>query len=113
MFGYEEHEIGNTLDEWDRRVHPDDKEQCYADLKRHLSGETPFYENEHRVLCKDGTYKWILDRGKIIERTEDGKPLRVIGTRSSSQNANGQKRRYERVKNGSERCSRDTTPSCS
>jgi PAS domain S-box-containing protein len=82
MFGYEEHEIGNTLDEWDRRVHPDDKEQCYADLKRHLSGETPFYENEHRVLCKDGTYKWILDRGKIIERTEDGKPLRVIGTHS-------------------------------
>ena len=82
MLGYEEHEIGNTLDEWDKRVHPDDKEQCYLALNRHLSGEAPFYENEHRVLCKDGTYKWILDRGKIRERTEDGKPLRVIGTHS-------------------------------
>jgi PAS domain S-box-containing protein len=80
MLGYEEHEIGNTLDEWDGRVHPDDKAQCYADLKRHLSGETPFYENQHRMQCKDGTYKWILDRGKVTEWSEEGKPLRVLGT---------------------------------
>ena len=82
MLGYEEHEIGNTLDEWDKRVHPDDKDQCYLDLKRHLDRETPFYENEHRVLCKDGSWKWILDRGKATEWTDDGKPLRVIGTHS-------------------------------
>ncbi|MCX5861822.1 MAG: PAS domain S-box protein [Deltaproteobacteria bacterium] len=80
MLGYEEHEIGNTLDEWDKRVHTDDKESCYGDLERHFSGETPFYENEHRVLCKDGNYKWILDRGKVMEWMDDGKPLRVIGT---------------------------------
>ena len=80
MLGYEEHEIGTTLDEWDKRVHPDDKESCYADLERHFSGETPFYQNEHRVLCKDGNYKWILDRGKVMELMDDGKPLRVIGT---------------------------------
>jgi len=80
MLGFEEHEIGTTLDEWDKRVHPDDKEHCYADLERHFSGEAPFYENEHRLLCKDGTYKWILDRGKVFGRGDDGKPLRVIGT---------------------------------
>jgi PAS domain S-box-containing protein len=93
MLGYEEDEIGNTLDEWDKRVHPEDKEQCYADLHEHLSGEKRVYQNEHRVLCKDGTYKWILDRGKVIESADDGKPLRVIGThtditdRKQAQNA--------------------------
>ena len=80
MFGYADDEIGHTLDEWDSRIHPDDKPQCYADLARHFAGETPIYQNEHRVLCKDGTYQWILDRGKVIEWTEDGKPRRVIGT---------------------------------
>ena len=82
MLGYREHEIGTTLDEWEKRLHPDDSERCYADLKRHFVGETPFYENEHRVLCKDGSYKWILDRGKVIEWADDGKPLRVVGTHS-------------------------------
>ncbi len=80
MIGYEEHEIGNTLEEWDKRVHPEDKARVYEDIHRHFSGETPVYVNEHRILCKDGTYKWILDRGKVISWTEDGKPLRVVGT---------------------------------
>ena len=80
MLGYEEHEIGNTLDEWDKRVHPDDREKCYEELEKHFSAQVPFYENQHRMLCKDGTYKWILDRGKVTEWSEDGKPLRVIGT---------------------------------
>ena len=80
MLGYEDYEISNTLEEWDSRVHPDDKEQCYADLNRHLSGQTPVYKNEHRVRCKDGSYKWILDRGKVIEWDQEGNPLRVVGT---------------------------------
>ncbi len=80
MLGYSENEISNTLEEWDKRVHPDDKRQCYLDLNRHLNGETPFYENEHRLLCKDGSYKWILDRGKVMSWSEENKALRVIGT---------------------------------
>lgn len=80
MLGYADHEISNHLDEWDSRVHPYDKSQCYADLNRHLLGETPIYHNEHRMRCKDGSYKWILDRGQVVERTAEGKPLRVIGT---------------------------------
>jgi PAS domain S-box-containing protein len=82
MLGFENHEIGDTLDEWDSRVHPDDREFVYAALNRHLAGETPVYISEHRVRCKDGSYNWILDRGKVIERSPDGKPLRAIGTHS-------------------------------
>ena len=82
MLGYAEEEISDKVSEWDARVHPDDKDAVYADLEAHLRGETPFYENEHRMLCKDGSYKWILDRGKVMSWTEDGKPLRVAGTHS-------------------------------
>lgn len=80
LVGYEDHEIGDNLEEWSKRVHPEDIKQCNADLSKHMRGETPLYLNEHRLLCKDGKYKWILDRGKVIERDSDGKPLRIIGT---------------------------------
>lgn len=80
MLGYAEEDIRTELSEWDSRVHPDDKDAVYADLNAHLNGETAFYENEHRMLCKDGSYKWILDRGKVVSWTENGEPLRVTGT---------------------------------
>jgi diguanylate cyclase (GGDEF)-like protein/PAS domain S-box-containing protein len=80
MLGYAEHEIVDSLEEWDKRVHPDDKARAYADIEKHLKGETPYYQNEHRLLCKDGTYKWILDRGMIVARDPAGKPTRMIGT---------------------------------
>lgn len=80
MLGFEDNEIGNSLEEWDMRVHPEDKERVYAEIEKHFKGEAQVYISEHRVKCKDGTYKWVLDRGKVITRTEDGKPLRVVGT---------------------------------
>ncbi len=82
MIGYEDHEMPNKLEEWDKRVHPDDKENAYADINRHRRGETDEYINEHRMRCKDGSYKWILDRGKIISFTKDNQPARMIGTHS-------------------------------
>lgn len=95
MLGYNEREIGDNLNEWIDRVHPDDIEKCYEDLERHYKGETQIYSNEHRLLCKDGQYKWILDRGKVIEWGDDGKPLRVIGTHSD---ISAQKERENLVK---------------
>lgn len=80
MLGYEDDELSNRLDEWEKRVHPDDMTQVQKDLQAHLNGEKEIYLNEHRVLTKDGSYKWILDRGKIIERDEKGNAYRIIGT---------------------------------
>ncbi len=80
MLGFQDHEISNRIDEWSKRVHPDDKDRVTAEIEKHFSGKTPFYVCEHRVLCKDGAYKWMLDRGKIVSWTEDGKPLRMVGT---------------------------------
>ena len=80
VIGYEPHEITDSFQEWKIRVHPDDLPGCYEDLSRHFNGETPIYYKEFRMLCKDGTYKWILARGKVIEWTKEHKPLRVLGT---------------------------------
>ncbi|MAZ93611.1 MAG: hypothetical protein CMF58_04270 [Lentimicrobiaceae bacterium] len=80
MLGHQENEIGTTLDEWKKRVHPDDIEECYKNLNKHLKGDTELYFNEHRMLHKNGHYIWILDRGKAITRDKNGKPTRVIGT---------------------------------
>lgn len=80
MLGYEEEEIGNDLSEWESRIHPADRDECLRRLEQHLSGETDEYVSEHRLRCRDGAYKWILDRGRVMERDDDGAPLRVIGT---------------------------------
>lgn len=80
MLGYDDHEIGDTLEEWENLVHPEDKPFVLKEINRHFAGETSSYKSEHRIKCKDGSFKWILDRGKIMGRTEDGRPLRIIGT---------------------------------
>ena len=82
MLGFAQDEIGGGLDEWSKRVHPDDLAKVMADVQAHLDGTTPLYVNEHRVSCKDRSYKWILDRGLVVQRDASGKPLRMIGTHS-------------------------------
>jgi PAS domain S-box-containing protein len=98
MLGYEEDEIGNSLDEWSKRVHPEDRPKAMADLQAHLDATTPLYVNEHRIGCKDRSWKWILDRGVVLSRDASGKPLRVIGTQrdiTARRNADEELRKSE------------------
>jgi PAS domain S-box-containing protein len=69
-----------TLNAWDQRIHPDDRKRVHEEIRRYFRGQTPHYESEHRVLAADGSILWVLDRGKIVGWTADGKPLRVVGT---------------------------------
>ncbi|MBD1393886.1 PAS domain S-box protein [Mucilaginibacter glaciei] len=80
MIGFEPHEFDNIPGVWTQKVHPDDKVKYLADIQEYLDGNTEIYTNQHRVLCRDGSYKWILDRGKVIEYAPDGTPARIIGT---------------------------------
>ena len=80
MLGYEIDEIDNNLGEWNKLLHPEDYEHVCEELNKMLRGEVEVYEAEQRLLCKDGAYRWILDRGKVMKRSDDGKPLRCIGT---------------------------------
>src|SRR5690606_13055406 len=80
ILGYAPDDIGDQLDEWRSRVHPDDLAQALDAVQRHLNGETPHYQSEHRIRCKNGEYLWVLDRGKAVERDAEGHPIRMIGT---------------------------------
>lgn len=80
MLGYAPEEFGATLDEWKSRVHPDDLGPVMQAVEALLSGATRHYSSEHRLRCKDGSYKWILDRGMVVSRGPEAAPLRAIGT---------------------------------
>lgn len=86
IIGYNNNELKHTSKVWDDKVHPEDREGYYRDFNLHLSGALDLYENEYRILCKDGSYKWILDKGKVIERDNNNKPIRVIGTHTDITN---------------------------
>lgn len=80
MYGFDADEIKPTPEEFDARTHPDDLAQMARDREDHFSGRTPIYSNEHRVQCKDGSWKWVLSRGMVISRDAQGRPLRMVGT---------------------------------
>ena len=80
MLGFTENEIGNTATEWSNRVHPEDRPGVMAIIQAHLDGDTPSIAGEFRLLCKSGCWKWVLGRGKVVDRSSDGRPLRLTGT---------------------------------
>ena len=79
MLGYEPGELPMNLDTWKELCHPDDLPAALADIDWYLRGETPVYLNEHRLRRRDGSWFWVRDVGEIVERTDEGKPKRIIG----------------------------------
>ena len=80
MAGYEVNEFPHHLEEFRKRVHPDDVELVFKNADDHLQGRTDRFLVEFRFLMKDSNWIWIMGRGKIIEQDADGNPLRFVGT---------------------------------
>lgn len=80
MLGYEEWELANIYDTWERLVHPEDLPDTLEILRAHLQGEIPVYQAEFRMATKQGEWKWIFVRAKIFAWDEEGNPLRMTGT---------------------------------
>ena len=80
LYGYADDELPNRPEALDSLTHPEDVERMRRAREDHFAGRTPVYVNEHRVLCKDGQWKWILSRGIAISRDAAGWPLRLVGT---------------------------------
>lgn len=80
MLGLKPSDLTQTLLDWSSRVHPDDLPECFEKIKAHVDGEEPVYESTHRMRHTDGGWRWILDRGKVVERDESGLPVRFTGT---------------------------------
>ncbi|CAN7314481.1 PAS domain S-box protein [Mesorhizobium sp. LjRoot246] len=80
MLGYADGELDGDTDRWLSMIHPDDRETVAEADRAHLDGKTPFFEAEFRMRHKDGHWMWILDRGKAIERDQEGRLVRAIGS---------------------------------
>ncbi|MEA1917414.1 MAG: PAS domain-containing protein [Campylobacterota bacterium] len=78
MLGYEPYELANKLSTWKKLVHPVDYEEASQDLEKNINKQSDYYENIHRLKHKDGSWVWILDRGKTVFDV-DGHPLRMVG----------------------------------
>jgi PAS domain S-box-containing protein len=86
--------IGYTLDElapisiktWESFAHPNDLKKSAELLERHFAGELPYYDFECRMKHKNGQWIWVHDRGRVITRTSDGKPLMMFGTHTDITN---------------------------
>ena len=79
MLGYSEEEISNTPEAFFDLIHPDDKVKAKSALQAHLKNSATPYLIELRLVCKDGSYKWILSRGKAIFDANNN-PLRMLGS---------------------------------
>ncbi len=80
MFGWDVCELEANVESWSSRLHPEDYDDVWQAIKNHLDGVTPFYESLHRIRHRDGHWIYVLDRGKIIERDNEGRAIRYTGT---------------------------------
>lgn len=83
LLGYSLEEIlPITTETWETIMHPDDLNKSKQLLESHFRGESEYYSLEFRMKHKNGNWMWILDRGKVVSYTSDGKPLLMLGTHS-------------------------------
>ena len=80
ILGYGERDIGDQIEEWSSRVHPEDYPRAQAAMGAHFSGKASAYRCEYRLRAKDGSWRWLLDQGMVFERDMAGQASRVIGT---------------------------------
>jgi len=78
--GYSLQEMRTDIRSWRTLIHPEDQPQVEEKLRAHLDQRTETYEAEYRMRAKSGRWLWVMDRGKVVRRDPDGKPLRAAGT---------------------------------
>ena len=78
ILGYRPEEIGDTREEWVSRCHPDDLARVQQSIEDHKAGRSPHYNETQRLRCKDGSYKWVRSRGKVL-LDQSGNVTRMIG----------------------------------
>ncbi|MBI5422776.1 MAG: PAS domain S-box protein [Opitutae bacterium] len=80
ILGYSIDSLTPTSATWFKLTHPDDLDNVRQSIEDALAGKTVDWECEHRLLAQDKTWRWVLNKGRIIKRTPDGRPLQLIGT---------------------------------
>ncbi len=95
MLGFLEHEFLNDPQEWRGRIHPEDLILVESIDVKYNCCEIENHSIKYRIKNKSGNYIWVLDRGMILEKTKEGKPIKIVGTQT---NVDSQKRAEEKIK---------------
>lgn len=81
ILGYTKEELQPfSVDSWTNLLHPDDMPNAMMLIESHFSQDSESYVCELRIKHKSGHWVWVHDTGKLIERSEEGEPLRMVGT---------------------------------
>ncbi|HSB92155.1 MAG TPA: PAS domain-containing protein, partial [Flavitalea sp.] len=96
MLGHEDNEIGNEPIEFEKRLHPEDRERVLEELNDYFTGKSADYNCVLRLRKKDGSYIYVRDRGMITDYNPDGTPSRMIGTHSDITHEHDQADRLRR-----------------
>lgn len=82
VFNYQNFEVGDMAPHfslWLAKLHPHDKQAVLDNYYAHLAGKAPYYEAVYRTFTPDGGVCWLWDRGRVVERDDAGRPLRILG----------------------------------
>jgi PAS domain S-box-containing protein len=94
MLGFSPAEMGDQLSDWERLVHPEGEKRHDEALKEHIENRTEYYECDYRMKTKSGDWKWVRTMGTVVERDENGTPLRAVGIH---QDIDEQKRNHQKL----------------
>lgn len=80
LYGFEEDELKNHVSEWMTRIHPNDQIKMQDSIQDHLKADNFEYDSQYRIRAKNGDYRWVRAKGRLVAFDEKGRPLRMIGT---------------------------------
>jgi PAS domain S-box-containing protein len=100
MLGYEPENFHETVDTWKHRLHPDDSSKTIKFFNDYINGVMDEYRIEFRLKSAENNWIWILSIGSIVDRDENGKPLRMMGTHTDithTKNTEHEKMLFSRI----------------
>jgi PAS domain S-box-containing protein len=87
---------------WDQNLHPDEGPEATRRFSEHVNGKADYYDAEYRIKTRRGQWRWVFERGRVVERDAQGKAVRMLGvcmdldeTKVAERRANARNERVE------------------
>jgi PAS domain S-box-containing protein len=80
LLGYSRSDAPPYISFWESLLHPEDRERVWYAINEHFDGKAEHFESEYRTMTSSGEYRWSLDRGRVLQRDDEGRAIRMAGT---------------------------------